>query len=176
MTQVLVRGTEERERTEYRIPVRRRGPVAGYTLMAVGLLALIVGAYFQFAPSNWWLADFSEVYHLGSYTVGGLLMGAGLGLVARHVYVEDARPSARMITVTVLAVAAVGGAIAAGVALLPSPTDAADLAAAAAGSDRHLATQADAAQQAQLERLTDAAAGSDRHLATQAQAVEDAAR
>jgi TRAP-type C4-dicarboxylate transport system permease small subunit len=190
MTQVLVRGTEERteQRTEYRAPtpVRRRTPVVGYTLAAIGLAALIVGAYFQFAPSNWWLADLSEAYYLGSYTFGGLLIGVGSGVVARQAYVDDAGTSTRMISATVLAVAGLAGAVIAGFALLQAPGDTVSLedvagsdrhlaaqAAAAdraeiAGADRHLAAQAAAADRAEFDQLMAQAAGSDRHLVNQA--------
>jgi hypothetical protein len=171
MTQVLVRGTEERteQRTEFRAPtppVRRRSPVVGYTLAAVGIAALIVGAYFQFAPSNWWLAGMSEVYYLGSYTLGGLLIGVGSGVVARQAYVDDVGTSTRMITAMVLAVAGIGGAVIAGIALAQTPGETVspeDV----AGSDRHLAAQAAAADRAEIT-------AADRHLAAQAAAVDRA--
>jgi hypothetical protein len=133
------------------------------------------------------------VYYLGSYTLGGLLIGVGSGVVARQAYVDDAGTSTRMITATVLAVAGIVGAVIAGVALVQSPGEAvtpADVAgsdrhltaqAAAAdrgaisGADRHLATQAAAADRAEADELMAEAAGSDRHLVNQARVeAEDA--
>ena len=73
-------GVLERERT--RIPVRRRSPVLDYTLIVLGALVALVGLYFQFAPSDWWLAHFSEAYQYGCYTLGGLMLGAGFGVFA----------------------------------------------------------------------------------------------
>jgi hypothetical protein len=98
----------DRERT--RIPVRRRSPILNYALIIIGALAALVGVYFQFAPSDWWLADFSEVYQLGGYTLGGLILAAGFGVFADRTFQVDSYPSGRVITGITLAVAAVVGA------------------------------------------------------------------
>ncbi len=113
MSQVL-----DRQRTEYRVPVRRRSPVVDYTLITIGALVALVGVYFQFAPSSWWLAHFSEVYHLGSYIVGGLLLATGFGVFADRTMQEDGHASTRVITATVLAIAALAGAVVAAVVLV----------------------------------------------------------
>lgn len=106
MSQVL-----ERKPTEYRVPVRRRRHVIDYTLIVIGAVITLMGVYFQFAPSDWWLAHFSEAYHLGSYALGGLVLAAGLGLYADHAMDEDGPGSSRATTATVLAAIAVLGAI-----------------------------------------------------------------
>jgi hypothetical protein len=98
----------ERERT--RIPVRRRSPILDYTLIVLGALVALVGLYFQFAPSDWWLAYFSEAYQYGCYTLGGLILGAGFGVYADRTLEEDGYRSARVITGITLAVLAVIGA------------------------------------------------------------------
>ena len=101
-------GVLERERT--RIPVRRRSPVLDYTLIVLGALVALAGLYFQFAPSDWWLADFSEAYQYGGYTLGGLLLGGGFGVYADRTLEEDGFRSARVVTGITLAVLAVVGA------------------------------------------------------------------
>jgi hypothetical protein len=101
----------ERERT--RIPVRRRSPILDYTLIIIGVAGVLCGVYFQFAPSDWWLAYFSEVYYFGGYTLGGLILAAGFGVYADRTLEEDGFRSGRVITGITLAVAAaVGAAIA----------------------------------------------------------------
>lgn len=106
MSQVL-----DRQRTEYRVPVRHRSPVIDTTLIAIGALVALVGVYFQFAPSSWWLAHFSEAYHLGSYVVGGLFLSAGFGVRADRFAKEDGRASQRMVAATMLAIAALLGVV-----------------------------------------------------------------
>ena len=100
----------ERERT--RLPARRRSPVLDYTLVIVGALAALAGLYFQFAPSDWWLAHFSEAYQYGAYTLGGVLLGAGFGVYAERNFDETGR-SARVSATVTLAIVAVAGAVAA---------------------------------------------------------------
>jgi hypothetical protein len=99
----------ERERST--IPVRRRSAVLDSTLIAIGALAALAGLYFQFAPSDWWLAHFSEVYRLGGYSLGGLILAAGFGVYADRVFKEDGYASARSATGATLASLAVVGAI-----------------------------------------------------------------
>jgi nitrate reductase gamma subunit len=112
MSQVL-----ERKRTEHRVPVRRRSRVVEVTLMTIGALVALVGVYFQFAPSSWWLAHFSEAYHLGSYILGGLTLAAGFGVFADRAMDEDGRASTRVTTGMVLAIIAGAGAVIAALVL-----------------------------------------------------------
>ena len=111
MSQILDRPTPTRSEFEYRVPVRRRTPMIDYTLISIGVLAAVVGVYFQFAPTNWWLAHFAEAYQLGGYTLGGLLMTAGFGVYADRTHDEDSYRSARVTTGITLAVLAAIGAI-----------------------------------------------------------------
>jgi hypothetical protein len=83
------------ERERARIPVRRRSPILDYTLIAIGALAALAGLYFQFAPSDWLLAHFSEMYQYGGYTLGGLLLGAGFGV--RRLGRRGGRPRVRTV-------------------------------------------------------------------------------
>ena len=100
----------ERERTG--VPARRRSPVLDSTLVIVGAVAALAGLYFQFAPSDWWLAHFSEAYQYGAYTLGGVLLGTGFGAYAERNFDENG-PSARVSVAATLAVVAVAGALAA---------------------------------------------------------------
>lgn len=111
MTQVL-----DRQKTEYRVPVRRRRHVLDTTLITIGALAALVGVYFQFAPSSWWLAHFSEAYYLWSYIVGGLTAAVGFGVYANR-SMEDGVVSTRTVVGYFLAIAAVIGAMVAVLAL-----------------------------------------------------------
>lgn len=101
----------ERERTGYRVPVRRRSPLLDRSLLAAGALFALIGVYFQFAPPNWWLAHFSEVYHLASYVLGGLLIAAGLGVYSDRAMEEDGHTTTRVVAGVVLTTAAVAGAV-----------------------------------------------------------------
>jgi hypothetical protein len=94
-----------------RIPVRRRSPLLDYSLIILGAVAALVGLYFQFAPSDWWLAHFSEAYQYGGYTLGGLLLGAGFGAYADRAVEEDGHPSERSATGLALAILAFVGAV-----------------------------------------------------------------
>jgi hypothetical protein len=103
----------ERERTH--IPVRhrlagRRSAILDYTLIIIGALVALVGLYFQFAPSDWWLAHFSEAYHFGGYVLGGLFLAAGFGVFADRTFAEDGYRSGRVIAGITLAIVAVLGA------------------------------------------------------------------
>jgi hypothetical protein len=101
----------ERERARVPVPVRYRSRVLESTLIIVGALVALAGLYFQGAPSDWWLAHFSEGYQYGAYALGGLILGAGFGVYADRTYEEDGGPSARMVTGVTLAILAVVGAL-----------------------------------------------------------------
>jgi hypothetical protein len=88
-----------------------KGAKLDSTLIVLGALAALVGLYFQFAPSDWWLAHFSEAYQFGSYTLGGLILGAGFGVFADRAFKEDGHPSARSETGIGLALLAIVGAL-----------------------------------------------------------------
>ena len=100
----------ERERVRVPVPVRYRSRVLESTLIILGALAVLAGLYFQYAPSDWWLAHFSEVYQF-AYGLGGLILGAGFGVYADRTYEEDGRASARMATGVTLAILAFVGAL-----------------------------------------------------------------
>lgn len=180
MSQVLTRQDrkhppETPERTGYRAPVRRPAPVAGFVLVAIGALAALVGVYFQFAPSDWWLADPGEVPYLASYTVGGLTAGAGLMVFADWLHKVDDDISLRMLTTIVLGVVAVALGVMAAVLWIQAPAEATD---DVTGADRHLEAQAQAIE-ARAQAIEDSATdvtGADRHLEAQAQAIEAKAR
>lgn len=110
MSQLLER---QREQVDYRVPVSRRSAVGETVLIAIGVLAAGVGVYFQFAPDSWWLAHFAEAYHFAAYTLGGVLLAAGLGVYADRAFDEDTFRSGRVTTgVTLAVLAAIGAAVA----------------------------------------------------------------
>ena len=66
----------ERERARVPVPVR-------YRSRALGRLPV--------TPPNWWLAHFSEGSQVGAHALGGLILGAGFGVHADHIYQKDGR-------------------------------------------------------------------------------------
>jgi hypothetical protein len=101
----------EREWARVPVLVRYRSRVLESTLISLGALAALAGLYFQFAPSDWWLAHFSEGYQFGAYALGGLILGAGFGVYADRTFEEDGDPSARTATGVTLAILSVVGAL-----------------------------------------------------------------
>lgn len=111
MSQLLERPPTQRQQMEYQVPVRSRSPVMAYTTIVIGALVALVGVYFQFAPTDWWLAHFSEAYQFASYTLGALVMSTGFGLYADWANDVDGGRSARVTTGIALAVLAAIGAV-----------------------------------------------------------------
>lgn len=100
----------EKERTEItRMPTR--APLAEWALGIVGIVAAAVGAYMYYAPTDWVLADLAEGWHLGMFTGAGVLLFAAFGIFARNAFLNDKSWTTRVVTGTVVALAALAGAV-----------------------------------------------------------------
>jgi hypothetical protein len=108
---IFVTALRERPMTEVtRMPPRRSHEVE-WTIGIVGLLAAAVGAWMYYVPTDWFLGGLVEGWYFGMFIAAGLLLTAAFGLFARMAYVEDQDYSTRVVVPTVLALAALFGAI-----------------------------------------------------------------
>jgi len=89
----------------------RRSQVSEWTMGIVGVLAAAVGAWMYYVPTDWFLGGLVEGWYLGMFIGAGLLLSAAFGLFARMAYVDDQDYTTRVVVPTVLALAALGGAI-----------------------------------------------------------------
>jgi len=95
-----------------------RSRMTEWTLGTVGVLAAGVGSWMYYVPSDWFLGGLVEGWYFGMFIAAGLLLTATFGLFARMTYVDDPMWSTRTVVSTVLALAALGGAIAFAVILI----------------------------------------------------------
>lgn len=93
-----------------RMPTRR-SQITEWTLGIAGVLAAGVGAWMYYVPADWFLGGLVEGWYLGMFVAAGLLLTAAFGLFARVAYVEDRDYSTRVVVSTVIALAALAGAI-----------------------------------------------------------------
>lgn len=96
----------------------RRSRITEWTLGIVGVLAAGVGAWMYYVPTDWFLGGLVEGWYFGMFIAAGFLLTAAFGLFARMAYVEDQAYSTRVVVPTVLALAALAGAIAFAVILI----------------------------------------------------------
>jgi hypothetical protein len=90
-----------------------RSHVTEWVLGILGVLAAGVGAWMYYVPTDWFLGGLVEGWPFAMFIAGGLLLTAAFGLLARMNYIDGDRVwSARVVIPTVLALAALGGAIA----------------------------------------------------------------
>ncbi len=93
-----------------RMPTRR-SYLTEWAFGIVGVLVAGVGAWMNYVPTDWFLGGLVEGWPFGMFIAAGLLLTAAFGLFARMTYVDEPRWTAAVITATVLALAALGGAI-----------------------------------------------------------------
>ena len=90
---------------------RRRSQITEWTLGIVGVLAAGVGAWMYYVPTDWFFGGLVEGWYFGMFIAAGLLLTAAFGLFARMAYVEDRDYSTRVVVPTLIALAALAGAI-----------------------------------------------------------------
>ena len=100
-----------------RMPTRR----SYFTELVAGIAGLLtagVGAWMYYVPADWFLGGLVEGWHFGMFIAAGLLLTAAFGLFARMTYLDDRAYTIPVIVGTVLALAALGGAVAFAVILI----------------------------------------------------------
>ena len=107
---IFVAAVREMVTTEVtRMPTRSY--VAEWWLGSLGVLAGAIGAWMYYVPTDWFLGGLVEGWIYGMFIAAGLLLTAAFGLNARMSYREDLEWTTRVTVSTVLALAALGGAI-----------------------------------------------------------------
>ena len=89
----------------------RRSYVYESILGIAGVLAAGVGAWMYYVPADWFLGGLAEAWYFGMFIAAGVLLAAASGYFARMAYVDDRAMTTRAVVATVLALAALGGAI-----------------------------------------------------------------
>jgi hypothetical protein len=108
---IFVTELRESPRTEVTRMPTTRSYFAEWVLGIVGVLAAGVGTWMYYVPTDWWLGGLAEGWYFGMFVAAGLLLAAAFGMYARGALVEDNDWTSRVMTGTVLALAALGGAI-----------------------------------------------------------------
>ncbi|MFZ0013990.1 MAG: hypothetical protein WAL25_07730 [Acidimicrobiia bacterium] len=108
----------ERPMTEVTRMPARRSHVMEWFLGIAGALAAGVGAWMYYVPTDWFLGGLAEGWYFGMFIAAGLLLATAFGHFARMAYIDDRAFTARVVVTTVLALAALGGAIAFAVILI----------------------------------------------------------
>ncbi len=88
-----------------------RSYITEWVLGIVGVLAAGVGAWMYYAPADWFLGGLVEGWYFAMFIAAGLLLITAFGLFARMEYVEGSAWSWRVVVSTILALAALGGAV-----------------------------------------------------------------
>lgn len=92
-----------------RMPRRER--ITEWTLGIVGLVAAAVGAWMYYVPAEWFLGGLAEVWYLGMFIGAGILVALAAGMFARQMFRVDHAWTARVVTVTLVAVIALAFAV-----------------------------------------------------------------
>ncbi|HUG08050.1 MAG TPA: hypothetical protein VMP13_04045 [Acidimicrobiia bacterium] len=88
-----------------------RSRITEFVTGIAGLLAVGVGAWMYYAPSDWFLGGLVEGWYFGMFIVAGVLLTIAFGFLARMDYVRDSAWTLGVVVPTVLALAAFGAAI-----------------------------------------------------------------
>lgn len=115
MSQLL---ENQRADTEQRLPRLFRNRTVDYTLLVLGALVAVFGAYIYFAPAGWVLADLSEAWYLGSWIAGGALLTAGFGMFGASIRDQSGHWTAGAVVSFVLGALSLAGAVTAAVLLI----------------------------------------------------------
>jgi hypothetical protein len=101
---------QERSRMEVtRMPARSH--FTEWWMGIVGALAAGVGAWMYYVPTNWFLGGLVEGWPFGMFIGAGILLAVAFGIFARKAYLDDGRFTTRVTLTTVLALAALAGAV-----------------------------------------------------------------
>ena len=101
----------ERPKTEVTRMPTRRSQITEWSFGIAGVLAAGVGSWMYYVPADWFLGGLVEGWYFGMFIAAGLLLTAAFGLFARMAYVDDPVFSTRVVVPTVLALAALSGAV-----------------------------------------------------------------
>jgi hypothetical protein len=85
-----------------------------FTELVIGIAGVVaagVGAWMYYVPTTWFLGGLAEAWYFGMFIAAGLLLAAAFGRLARVAYVDDREFTIPVVVSTVLAVAALAGAI-----------------------------------------------------------------
>ena len=88
-----------------------RSHVTEWVMGIFGLAAAAVGAWMYYVPADWFLGGLAEDWYLGMFTGAGLLLAAAFGLFARAARLDEPRWTTTAVVTTMLAVAALAGAV-----------------------------------------------------------------
>lgn len=91
--------------------MRRRSYMYELIVGIVGVLTAGVGAWMYFVPTDWFLGGLAEGWYFGMFIAAGVLLTGAFGMFARTAYVGDRAMTTRAVVATLLALAALGGAI-----------------------------------------------------------------
>jgi hypothetical protein len=101
---------QERPRMELtRMP--NRTLFTEWVMGIVGALAAGIGAWMYYVPTTWFLGGLAEGWPFGMFIGAGILLAVAFGIFARKAYLDDRGFTTQMTVTTVLALAALAGAV-----------------------------------------------------------------
>jgi hypothetical protein len=89
----------------------RRSAIVEWTIGIAGVLTAGVGAWMYYVPADWFLGGLAAGWYLGMFIGAGVLLAIAFGFYARTALEVDGAWTTRVTFATVLAVAAMAGAI-----------------------------------------------------------------
>lgn len=77
----------------------------------VGALAAGIGAWMYYVPNSWFLGGLVEGWPFGMFIGAGMLLAVAFGIFARKAYRDDRGFTTQVTVTTMLALAALAGAV-----------------------------------------------------------------